>query len=156
MKKTWFILFSIFLLSIGSCTKSNINPNIPNAIIRIDIDPNSTFYQNLNAVGGWVYVANGNQGALISSESRGVIIYRMSESEFKAYDRIPPNDPNHCCNSTAGCTQLIVGNNYPFVKDPCTGNLYQLLDGSLFKGSGRYPLVEYHAVYDGSLLHVFN
>lgn len=156
MKKYLLILSSVLLLAAGSCNKTNINPNIPRAIVRIDIDPNSTFYQSLNTAGGWTYISNGDQGALISSESRGVIIYRSGINDFKAYDRIPPNDPNKCCTAGQACTKLIVGANFPFAKDECTGNLYSLLDGSLFKGSGRYPMVEYHAVYDGALLHVFN
>lgn len=58
------------------------------------------------------------------------------------------------------CSRLarvgIVGGNYPFVKDTCNDNLYQLLDGFLFQGTGQYPLIEYNAMYDGALLHVFN
>jgi hypothetical protein len=136
----------------GSCNKANENPVDPHAVIRIDIDPNSTFYQGLNAVGGWIYVKNGDQGAYVGEGSRGVIIYRETQTDFKAYDRLPPNSPNQCGNSV----KLIVGKYYPFAKDTCTGNTYQLLDGSLFEGNGRYPMIQYHAIYDGNLLHVYN
>lgn len=155
MKQTLLFMAVLAGMVLGSCNKTNINPDDPHAIIRIDIDPNSTFYQGLNAAGGWIYVSNGDQGAYIGPGSRGVIIYRESQSDFKAYDRLPPNDPNKCCDGSQ-CTQLLVEKYYPFAKDECTGNLYQLLDGSLFQGTGRYPLIQYHAVYDGSLLHVFN
>jgi len=155
MKRLLLFTAVLAAMGLGSCNKANINPNDPRAVIRIDIDPNSTFYQGLNAVGGWIYVANGDQGAYIGQGSRGVIIYRAGQSDFKAYDRLPPNNPDKCCIG-GKCTQLVVGNYYPFVEDECTGNSYQLLDGSLFKGAGRYPLIEYHAVYDGNLLHVFN
>ncbi len=155
MKRLLLFMGTLVLLVAGSCNKTNINPVDPLAVIRIDIDPNSTFYQGLNAVGGWIYVANGDQGAYVGPGSRGVIIYRESQTEFKAFDRLPPNNPNKCC--TGGqCTKLIVGKYYPFAKDECTGNSYQLLDGSLFEGTGKYPLIEYHAMYDGNLLHVFN
>jgi len=155
MKRLLIFTAVLVGLALGSCNKTNINPNDPRAVIRIDIDPNLTFNQGLNAVGGWIYVASGDQGAHIGTGSRGVIIYRESQSDFKAYDRLPPNNPDKCC--TGGkCTQLMVGKYYPFAKDECTGNTYQLLDGSLFKGTGRYPLISYHAVYDGNLLHVFN
>ncbi len=155
MKALLFFTALLGMITLGSCNKTNLNPNDPHAVIRIDIDPNSTFYQGLNAVGGWIYVNNGDQGAYIGPGSRGVIIYRESQNEFKAYDRLPPNHPNQCCNN-GHCTQLVVGKYYPFVKDECTGDLYQLLDGSLFKGIGKYPLIQYHAVYDGNMLHVFN
>jgi hypothetical protein len=143
-----------FLLS--SCgNKNNINPNIPYGTIRIDIDPNSSFYQELNTVGGWTYVDNGQPGVSITGNSRGVIIYRYTESEFMAYDRMPPNYPNDCCTGNGLCTRLVVGDYYPMVKDTCNGNLYMLVDGSLFKGNGQYPLIRYSAVYDGGLLHIY-
>ncbi len=156
MKQTKYslslILLALVVFAGGACNKTNNNPVDPHAVIRIDIDPNSTFYQGLNAAGGWIYVKNGDQGAYVGAGSRGVIIYRETQTEFKAYDRLPPNNPDKCGSST----KLIVGKYYPFAKDECTGNSYQLLDGSLFEGSGRYPMIQYHAVYDGNLLHVYN
>jgi hypothetical protein len=139
------------LLGIGSCSKNPINPEITPAIVRIDINPNNIFYQQLNTVGGWVYVKNGDNGVYLSSESRGVIIYRSGIDTFKAYDRIPPNNPNQCGSST-----VLVVSSVPFVKDPCTGNLYSLTDGTLVKGTGKYPMVQYRAEYDGTLLHIYN
>ncbi len=155
MKKLLLTVFAMAGFFLGSCNKTPVNPVDPHAVIRIDIDPNSTFYQGLNAVGGWIYVKNGDQGAYVGAGSRGVIIYRETRTEFKAYDRLPPNNPDKCCNA-GHCTQLVVGKYYPFAKDECTGNSYQLLDGALFQGTGQYPLIQYHAVYDGNLLHVFN
>ena len=151
MRRLYVVFLMIALLGVGSCTKSPINPEITPATVQIDIDPNSVFYQQLNVVGGWIYVKNGDPGVYLSSSSRGVIIYRSNTDTFKAYDRIPPNNPNQCSG-----TMLVVGSNFPFVKDPCTGNLYQLLDGTLFKGKGKYPMVQYNAVYDGSTLHIYN
>ena len=156
MKQTKYslslVLLALVVFAGGACNKTNNNPVDPHAVIRIDIDPNSTFYQGLNAAGGWIYVKNGDQGAYVGAGSRGVIIYRETQTEFKAYDRLPPNNPDKCGSGT----KLIVGKYYPFAKDECTGNSYQLLDGSLFEGSGRYPMIQYHAVYDGNLLHVYN
>jgi hypothetical protein len=34
--------------------------------------------------------------------------------------------------------------------------MYQLLDGTLFSGTGEFPLIEYYAAYDGALLHISN
>ena len=152
MKKLSFAVLIIMLLAVGSCSKNPVNPEIIRATVQIDINPNSVFYQQLNTVGGWIYVKNGDPGVYLSSTSRGVIIYRSNTDTFKAYDRIPPNDPNKCGNTT----MLVVGSNFPFAKDSCTGNLYQLSDGILFKGSGKYPMVQYHAAFDGSTLHVYN
>lgn len=153
MKKRLSIaVLVIMMLGAGSCSKSPVNPDIIRATVQIDINPNSVFYQQLNTAGGWMYVKNGDPGVYLSSSSRGVIIYRSNTDTFEAYDRIPPNEPNKCGTST----MLVVGSNYPFAKDPCTGNLYQLTDGLLIKGTGKYSMIQYHAVYDGNTLHVYN
>ena len=156
-KKIIALILPVFFLFIAStCNKGSINPNIPNVVINITIDPNSTIYQQLNTPGGWLYLDE-QPGIYIPAGSRGIIIYRVTMSDFKAYERQPPNFPFECCDEKGiKCTKLIVGANYPFVKDTCTDNLYQLLDGALFQGEGQYPLIEYNAMYDGALLHVFN
>ncbi len=151
-----FLLLSVVLLFFVSCNKDSINPNIPNVTIRISINPNSTQFLELNTVGGWVYLDE-KPGIYIPPGSRGIIVWRMDINRFKAYERQPPNDPFKCCNeNNTICGKLVVGDNYPFVKDTCTGNMYQLLDGSLFEGEGKYPMIEYAAEYDGAILYIHN
>lgn len=157
-KKVLSIIFTIvLLLSIApGCNKGSVNPNIPRVVFNVTIDPNSTIFQQLNTPGGWLYLEE-QPGVYIPYGSRGVIVYRLTMNEFKAYERQSPDSRFECCDEfNENCPKLVVGGNYPFVKDTCNGNLYQLLDGSLFDGEGLYPLIEYNAVYDGSLLHVFN
>lgn len=150
------LLPAFFLFIAQACNKGSINPNIPNVVINVTIDPNSTMFQQLNTPGGWLYLEE-QPGIYIPAGSRGVIVYRLTMTEFKAYERQPPNFPFECCDENGfNCTKLIVGGNYPFVKDTCNDNLYQLLDGTLFQGEGQFSLIEYNAMYDGSLLHVFN
>ncbi len=153
-KKLVFFFFGLLMLGNYSCKKSEVNPNIPIAPINISIDPNSTMIQELNTVGGWVYLDE-KPGIYIPAGSRGVMVYRYGINEFKAYERQPPNTPNQCCTNNI-CTKLLIGDYYPFVKDTCTGTMYQLLDGSIFEGEGRYPLIEYAAEYDGYTLYVHN
>lgn len=144
----------IFLSS--ACNKGNVNPNIPRVVINITLDPNSTLYQELNVPGGWMYVDE-STGFYIPSGSDGIIVYRYSMTEFKAYERQSPDRKFSCCDENyANCAKLIVGDNYPFIKDTCNGNLYQMLDGSLFEGEGTYPLIQYNALFEGGLLHIFN
>jgi hypothetical protein len=146
------VLFSFFLIvlvfQILSCQKEEVNPNIPDTYINFTIDPNSTFYQPLNTAGGWMYLTS-------ELPSRGIIVHRINQSEFVAFDRIPPNEPNKCCDGN-NCTRLIVDGHYPFAKDTCMGTLFSLLDGSIFEGEGRYPMVRYNTIYTGGLLRVFN
>jgi len=149
------LAFMVIMIS-PSCNKGSLNPNIPNVVINVTIDPNSTIFQELNTPGGWLYLEE-QSGVYVPTGSRGVIVYRVTMTEFKAYERQPPNFPFSCCDENGlNCTKLIVGENYPFVKDTCNDNLYQLLDGSLFQGDGQFSLIEYSAMYDGALLHVFN
>lgn len=156
-KVTISILFAAFLLVYTpACNKGSINPNIPRAIINVTIDPNSTLFQQLNTPGGWLYLEE-QAGIYIPYDSRGVIVYRLSMTEFKAFERQSPDTKFSCCDENhENCAKLIVGDNYPFVKDTCNGNLYQLLDGNLFTGDGQFPLIQYNAMFDGGLLHVFN
>lgn len=154
IKPSCFALIIVVMAFSMSCNKNNINPNIPLVPINITIDPNSTMVQELNAVGGWVYLDE-LPGIYIPTGSRGIMVYRMGISEFKAYERQPPNTPNLCCTG-AVCTKLVIGDYFPFAKDTCTNTQYLLLDGSLFEGEGVFPLIEYSAVFDGNLLHIYN
>ncbi len=144
----WTVLLFGLLLT-NSCNKEEINPNIPNVYINITLDPNSTVYQELNTAGGWMYLT-------ANAPSRGIIVYRLTNEEFMAYDRIPPNEPNKCCENATSCTRLVVGDNYPFVKDDCLGTMYSLLDGSIFSGEGKWGMIRYNATYDGFNLSIFN
>ncbi len=144
------IVFFILIFSfMASCAKEEQNPNVPDVYINVTIDPNSTVYQELNTSGGWMYLTS-------TPPSRGIIVYRLTQDEFLAFDRIPPNEPNRCCESSTNCTRLVVGDNYPFAKDDCTGTLYSLLDGSIFQGEGKWPMIRYNATYNGQYLRIFN
>ena len=149
-----FVLI-VFVMTISSCKKdTQLNPNIPDVNINFTIDPNSSLFIQLNTVGGWLYLDE-VPGMYVPYPSRGIIVYRQDVNLFKAYERQPPNDPFKCDNGN-NLTKLIVGNNYPFIKDTCTGTMYSILDGSIFTGEGEYPLIEYNAFYDGGLLYINN
>lgn len=152
----WLFVVTIFLAGLfWSCNKDNVNPDIPHVVINLTIDPNSTIFQELNTVDGWLYLDEVS-GMYIPLASRGIIVFRSGMYDFKAYERQPPNDPYACCNDNLqNCGKLVIVD-YPMVTDTCTGNKYLIYDGNLFEGTGRYPLIEYYAVYDGSLLHIYN
>lgn len=139
-----FFAISIILLSMLSCNDTPHNPNVPNVYINFSIEPNSTFYSELNTVTGYMEVS-------APRPSRGIIIYRYSQTEFKAYERQSPNEPNHCGENS----RLIV--EFPFVVDTCFDVKYSILDGSIFtQGYQGYPLIEYRTQYDGHTLRVYN
>ena len=142
MKK--FLVILVFFLGFNSCIDTPYNPNTPDVYINFKIYPNSTMEYKLNTVSGWRY-------ATAPWPSRGIIIYRYSLDEFKAYERQSPNDPDYCGESS----RLIV--EFPFVVDTCLDVKYSILDGSIFtQGYTGYPLIEYRTQYDGHTLRVFN
>jgi hypothetical protein len=160
MKKIFFAIVVIMMVAVlfsaSTCNKTTVNPNVPIVSIDISIDPNSTLFYDLNIVGGWTYM-RGKPGVYIPPGSRGVIVYRVEMNRFLAYERTPPNEPAKCCDDiTKTCTALVIGDYYPFVVDTCTDNQYNILDGSLFKGVGGFPLIQYRCDYDGAILHIYN
>lgn len=142
------ILMSLWVFALAtwlfaSCNSRPKNPNEPQIDINFTINPNSMEYFDLNVVSGWMYVS-------AREPSRGIIIYRYSEDEFKAYERTPPNDPDAC----GVANRLYV--DYPFIYDGCTDYKYNILDGSIVEGGDGYPVIQYYTQYDGTNLRVYN
>ena len=141
-----FIILLIVSVSLNACKKDDKNENVNIGYVNLTINPNSTEYLDLNIVTGWVYL-------YATPPSRGIIVYRASFDEFKAYDRTPPYKPDECCNGP-NCTRLIVDG--LFVNDTCLDVNYQIIDGSWISGPGKLHLVEYHTYYDGTYLNISN
>jgi len=107
-------------------------------------------YQELNVVGGWMYYN------YVDAPSRGLIIYRMTQEDFKAYERTPPINSDLCCDpDTYICTALIVDDHYPFMYDTCSDFSYQILDGSPLPPATIHAK-QYNAIYDGMNLYITN
>lgn len=139
MKRIYYILITAILL-ISSCSKDN-NNNIPLVNVNLFLNINNPEFITLNAPGGWYYYTGG---------SRGLILYRVSTSEFKAYDR-------HCTfdvNNTCGLVSIEVNN--ITAKDDCCGSQFLITDGSITTGPATLPLKQYQTTFDGSVLHIFN
>ena len=144
---------------VHSCKDYPENPNRPILPSPITIYPNTMQYHDLNFVSGWLYITSD-----VESTSRGIIVYRQSETEFLAYDRIPPNEPDACTDSHGSTTRLVV--DFPFVVDHCNNAYYNIINGDIFIDNDTmvpnfdcsvvYPLIQYHTVYDGSSLRDYN
>ena len=154
------ILIALLPLLHG-CQKYPENPNRPILPYPITIYPNTMQYQDLNFVSGWAYITSD-----VESTSRGIIVYRVSNNEFLAYDRIPPNEPDACTDSHGNTTRMVV--DFPFVVDRCNNAYYNILNGQIIvrepdmipnfptDGTAVYPLIQYHTSYDGSRLTITN
>jgi len=148
----FFNILIIGLIAIGllsaRCKKENDDP-LPYAIVNIRIEPNSTLYINLNTVGGYEYLT-------ADYPSRGIIVYRISVTEFVAFERTCPHDPDACCSVEEGCSRLIVDKGGLIIKDECCESTYLILDGSNVEGPSVKPLKRYNTSFDGKTLHIYN
>ena len=163
MKRTKLHLYILIglLAFLSGCTQYPENPNRPILPTQITIYPNTYQYQDLNFVSGWLYITSE-----VESTSRGIIVYRQSETEFLAYDRMPPNEPDACTDSQGNTTRLVV--DFPFVVDRCNNAYYNILNGQIIirepdmipnfptTGVMVYPLIQYHTTFDGSKLVISN
>ena len=149
------------LFALQACESYPENPNRPKTPFNFSIYPNTLQYQALNVTSGWIYLTSE-----VESTSRGIIVYRLSDNEFLAYDRLPPNEPNACTDSRGNTTRMVV--DFPFVVDRCNNAYYNILNGQIIirepdmipnfptTGTTVYPLIQYHTTYDGNKLTVYN
>ena len=146
------LIGAVVLMAFLNACKKGEDPNsdIPYAYINVVINPNSTMYQELNIVGGWLYYP------YVNAPSRGLIIYRLSQDQFMAYERTPPVNSNACVDAETGIyTHLVVDEYYPFVYDTCSDYSYQIIDGSPISPA-TIPLKQYYTSYDGTYLSINN
>ena len=131
-----FPSFFIFLtLSFLQCKKDN--STIPNVYVDTYVYLSQPQYSNLNSVGNWTYI----EGYGV----KGIILYRKSSSEFVAYDRSCPYDPNAANARISVDASNIIG-----VDNNC-GSQFSLFDNSIVKGPANRQMRAYYADYDGSL-----
>jgi nitrite reductase/ring-hydroxylating ferredoxin subunit len=89
------------------------------------------------------------QAAKFPGGVNGIIIFRLGDNEFKAYERTCPYEVSSGCLAEAGDNQLIA-------RCPCCGSEFNLVYGDLNKGPSRWPLKQYRAVVSGQMLHISN
>jgi nitrite reductase/ring-hydroxylating ferredoxin subunit len=141
MKFRGFLFICLIFMILLSCKKEDQAPAMPYVTVNFTLNPNSTQFIELNHVGGWVPVTGGY---------RGIIIYRLSETDFMAYERACPYEP------TADSAQVRVDNSGILCVCPRCKSKYLLLDGSVTSGPSHWPLKQYHTIYDGTFLYVTN
>ena len=134
-------LFGLLFFSISCGDKENQNPAsfIPNVPVNFYIYPNTIDYI---IVGD--FKEYNNQGY------RGIIIYRLDQTTFLAYEKTCPFDANE---ETAR-----VEFHYPtwsLIDSTCMSS-YNLLDGMPNGGPSAIPLLQYGTHYDGNQLHIYN
>jgi len=137
--KNWLYIITIPLLLFG-CSK-NEEQNIPLVRVDVTIYTNNPSFNAISVPGTWTYINGG---------SRGIIIYRVSNDEFRAYDR-------HCTyDSGNSCALVSVDNTNITGIDECCGSTFILTDGTVTKGPASLSLKQYQTSFDGAVLRIYN
>jgi nitrite reductase/ring-hydroxylating ferredoxin subunit len=138
--KNWYYILLILIAFLG-CSKDEEDGNIPLVRVDLTIYTNDPAFNVISVPGTWTYVNGG---------SRGIIIYRVSNNEFKAYDR-------HCTyDSGNSCALVSVEATNITAIDNCCGSQFLLTDGSVIKNPASLPLKQYQTSFDGAVLRVYN
>jgi hypothetical protein len=138
-----FLLITSIIVMIGACNKKD-DPNNPNGYI-----PNVpvNFYINPNTID---YIPAGSWRNYDNEGHRGVIIYRIDQFNFMAYERTCPYDPDK------PCAQVEVDPSSFTLIDSCCMSRYNIIDGMPVSGPSSIPLKQYFTEFDGNLLHIYN
>ncbi len=119
---------SLFLIS--SCKKDY--PQIPEIYVNIALDLNDPDFFVLNASGNGIEITGGVSG---------IIVFRKSMDEFKAYERACPNNPikEKVHISDRGSTAI----------DTVCGSEFSLVfDGEVLGGPAPFALKQYTVSYN--------
>ena len=133
----FFVIFLFFLVLL-SCEREDRHP-VPYVQVDFIINVESTQNIELNTIGGWAYYTGG---------FRGLIIYRVSEFEFTAFDRGCPVHPYSQCRVSV--------ENPPLAFGPECESVFLLLDGSPVSGPAKHPLRAYRTAFNYPYLQIGN
>ena len=132
-----FLLSAFSFLPLG-CEKYK-HP-IPPVYVNFNVYPNDPLYLDLNYFGGHMYFTGG---------VNGVVVYRLSDWEFTAFDRACPFDWDDEEEPRVGVEESGIT-----LKCEKCGSQYNILDGGVITGPSKYPLKQYYTKYDGMKLRV--
>lgn len=131
------------LFSLFSCSSDNVrykNPYLPSYSFSIDINLGLPTYNGLTIPMNPVYVNNGTSGV------RGLIVMRVSSTDYRAWEASCPNHAPSSCSTmqieglTAVCS--------------CEENTYSLFDGT---GPYEYGMMPYRVqVVNANAIRVYN
>lgn len=140
------LLLLVFLLvNTSSCKKDEEYVPIYHVNFKIFIDQPQ--YANLHAPGNSMILNNNVIGE--NNTPHGIIVYRLSMDEFKAYERTCTYEPEKGCLvqiDSSGITATC----------PCCKSEYLLIDGYPTDGKAELPLWEYRTIFNGQELFVYN
>lgn len=134
-------LIILVLLALCNCRDKNRNSNVvPYVPVNITINTSLPQFFDLTVTSGWVYITGG---------SRGIIVYRKSETEFVAIERHSTYHVEDQCAVTVMEDGIILD-------DPCSDSQWLITDGTIVNGPTNVPLQLYDANYNAPNLYITN
>jgi len=138
MYRISLILVLVLLMTTISGCDPQLEDQIPYAFVEIDINLNDSEFFDLRLDGGYVYI--------FGEGVRGLILYRASEEEYRAFERNSPVDVLNACST------IDVDASGLFMIDYCHNILFD------FNGvpiSGVAPLMrQYSTLLDRNWLYI--
>lgn len=137
MRFLLFLFTSVLLLSCSKDQETSI-PSVP-VNIRINLDDPSNL--NLNIIGNSSSIPGG---------IRGIIVYRLSQDKFNAFERM-------CSYQSADtCAYVSIDSAISSVGCKCCGSRFQLIDGSPISAPASASLRAYNTSLVGRDLYIYN
>ncbi len=134
------ILFTIALFIISSCKKDKSTQSlIPNVWVDLYLQPDGIDFIQ---AGNWKYYNDYGY--------KGIIVYRIDQFTFSAYERCCSYDPQ------IDSAKVEVDNSGIILVDSICGSKFNILDGNPIGGPATLPLKQYFTEYSNGFLHVFN
>ncbi|GAB4383476.1 MAG: hypothetical protein Kow0075_15610 [Salibacteraceae bacterium] len=127
-------------LCLSECKKPTTEHTVPYARVNLDINLNLPQYNDLNYIGGYVYLEGGYNG---------ILAYRVDQEKINAYDRQAPYRVQDGC-------QVFVESSGVSCIDTCSGSSWLLQDGQVMEGPASNPLKQYTTHFDGLTLTIRN
>ncbi|MFM1875857.1 MAG: hypothetical protein RL266_1594 [Bacteroidota bacterium] len=138
------LLLASWLLTVLICSNSCERRNasgIPYVPVNYQLTVSNPEFVPLMAVGGWLYISGG---------SRGIIVFRASPEEFKAFDR-------HCTFQVEeNCRVNVDNTDITAFDSECCESKFLLFDGAPIDGPAPVGLHQYNTQFDGNTLFIFN
>ncbi len=97
-------------------------------------------YFSLSVPGGYAYVTGG---------SRGLIVYRKTQTEFVVLERHSAYKPEDNC-------AVVVMDDGVIIDDPCSDSQWLIMDGTIVNGPAAMPLRTYSSNYQDPYLYITN
>lgn len=132
----FIFLFSLLI----ACESTGPEDQIPAAIVNETINLTNQQYQNLQFVGGHTSISGG---------VRGIIIYRATTDEYRAFERNCSFEPLNTC------AQVEVEGSGLFMIDTCCTSTFNF-DGFPTGGPASLPLRQYPVLLQGNFLTIAN